>query len=319
MLDSKLQRLKDHFGITNPEDWSAVELAWVTSLDGIGHVTLEYLRLLLAARGLTLKNDRTPEYWQQHLKAARISHTLGNELISDDVDRGLICPFTILIDTAEQHPFTFQSFFGDADQQHRPLIISTESTALGRFPDSLGDYSLDCGLNRCHVERKSIQDAQSTILGWAKKGEDGGRRERFERELENLSNMEAGLVVVECSFADLIRLAPQTAYRSPQQNARTLFRSVLSYQQKYSVAWMFCDGRRLAEQYTFHWLRRWYENDAKVRKAEAKRLGQLVKGGRGKVGQGGAVTAMPAGASDFDVDISGDSGQAKLEADFAAL
>lgn len=311
MLDSKIQRLKDHFGITNPEDWQAVEPAWVLSLDGIGQVTLEYLRLLLAARGLTLKNDRTPEYWQQHLKSVRISHTLGNELVSDDVDRGIVCPFTVLVDTAEQHPFGFQGFTADADRGNRPWIVTTESVALGRFPDSLGDYSLDCGLNRCHVERKSMQDAHSTILGWAKKGEDGGRRERFEKELERLSEIEAGLVVVECDYFELIAKAPQYGVKTAAQNARTLMRSVLAWQQDYTVPWMFCSSRRLAEQVTFRWLMRWYEKDAARRKAEAKRLGQVVQGGKRIAGTVAAESQplLPA--------IEGGGGS--LAADLAAL
>jgi len=281
MLDSKIQSLKDHFGITHPEDWQAVTPAWILSQDGVGQVTLDYLRLLLAARGLTLKGDRTPEYWQAHLKDTRISHTLSNEellaeLGQDGGDRGVANPFTILIDTAEQHPFTFQGFRtdGGADKS-RPLIIATEPRALGRYPDSLGDYSLDTGIGRCHVERKSMADAHGTFLGWARKGEDAGRRDRFEQELDRLSNIEAGLIIVECSFADLVRLAPEYGRKSAAANARTLFRSVLAWQQDYAVAWQFCDGRRLAEQFVFRWLSRWHEKDQEARKAEEKRIKKL--------------------------------------------
>jgi|GEM_PF-887864 hypothetical protein len=281
MLDSKIQSLKDHFGITLPEDWQAVTPAWILSQDGVGQVTLDYLRLLLAARGLTLKGDRTPEYWQAHLKDARISHTLSNEellkeLGEDGGDRGVVNPFTIIIDTAEQFPFTFQGFRTDgAADKSRPLIIPTEFRALGRFPFSLGDYAPDCGIGRCHVERKSMQDAHGTFLGWARKGEDVGRRDRFEQELERLSEIEAGLVVVECSFADLVRLAPEYGYRSAAANAKTLFRSVLAWQQDYAVAWQFCDGRRLAEQFVFRWLSRWHEKDQEARKEEEKRIEKL--------------------------------------------
>lgn len=274
MLDSKLQSLKDHFGITHPEDWQAVKPEWILLQDGCGPVTLDYLRLLLAARGLTLKNDRTPEHWQAHLKDVRISHTLGNEEISLDVDRGVICPFTIIVDTAEQFPFTFQGI----KQDDRPLIINTESRALGRFPQSLGDYAPDNGIGRCHVERKSMQDAHATILGWAKKGEDVGRRERFEHELERLSEMEQGLVVVECSFPDLLNNAPEWGVRTKQQNARSLNRSILAWIQDYSVPWLFMDNRRLAERETFLWINRWWRKDLERRKEEEKRLAGLANG-----------------------------------------
>lgn len=277
MLDSKIQSLKDYFGVTHPEDWQAITPDMILRRDGIGQVTLDYLRLLLASRGLTLKGDRTPEYWQQHLKDVRISHTLANEPLLDDLgqgggDRGVLCPFVVLIDTAEQHPFSFQGMRSSDD---RPLIVNTEFRSLGRFPDSLGDYSLDTGVGRCHVERKSMEDAHGTFLGWTKKGEDVGRRDRFESELEKLSEMEAGLVIIECSFTDLIRLAPQYGRRSAQQNAKTLHRSIIAWNQDFAVNWLFCDGRRVAEQTTFQWLERWDRKDREERKREEKRLAKV--------------------------------------------
>ena len=38
--------------------------------------------------------------------------------------------------------------------------------SLGRYPHSLGDYSIDGFEGRVHVERKSLQDVQATVLGW---------------------------------------------------------------------------------------------------------------------------------------------------------
>lgn len=279
MLDSKLQKLKDHFGISTVHDWQSVRPEWVVSLDGVGPKTLAYLRLLLAQHGCTLKGDKTPEYWQQHQASARIVEVLGNELIDDDdgqpvaKDRGIVLPFTVLIDSAEQQPFTFQGLRSDANDGGRPLIVPFEFTSLGRHPESLGDYSLDSpigGRGRCHVERKSMEDAHATILGWARKGEDVGRRDRFERELQQLGEIEAGLVVVECSFTTMVAKAPQYGHRSAAQNAKTLFRSVLAWQQDYRVQWAFCDGRRLAEQMTFRWLKRWYDKGVEQRKEEVK-------------------------------------------------
>lgn len=287
MLDSKLQLLKDHFGISTVHDWQSVRPEWIVSLDGIGPKTLEYLRLMLAQHDVTLKDDGTPEYWRANRGAARIVEVLGNELIDDDdsdqpaaKDRGVICPFTVLIDSAEQSPFTFQTLRTDADQGNRPLIVPVKYQSLGRHPDSLGDYSLDStigGVGRCHVERKSMADAHSTFLGWARKGEDIGRRERFERELELLSEMEAGLVVVECSFTQLIAAAPQYGVRTAAQNAKALHRSVLSWMRKYRVQWIFADDRRMAEKSTFHWLRQWFEAGMEMRKAERKQAAKAER------------------------------------------
>ena len=51
----------------------------------------------------------------------------------------ITCPFTILIDSMEQHPFSFTGLFTDADQDNRPLIVNTQWQALGV---SNGDYSI---------------------------------------------------------------------------------------------------------------------------------------------------------------------------------
>ena len=165
----------------------------------------------------------------------------------------ITCPFVILIDTAEGIPFTFQNLKADADQGHKPIVVTTEFTCLGRHPNSMGDYSIAGFIGQVGIERKSMEDAQSTILGW------DGRRDRFECELENLAKMEAGLVVVECSFEQLIQEAPEYGQRTKSANAKSLMRSVLAFQQDYKVPWLFAGGRRLAEISTFRFLQRFHE------------------------------------------------------------
>ena len=166
--------------------------------------------------------------------------------------------FTILVDTAEQAPFTFQNLRADADRKYVRTVPDIEYRCLGRHPNSLGDYSLAGGLGRCHIERKSMEDCQSTILGF-----NDGHRERFECELGNLSQVECAMVLVECSLADLLKNAPQYGKKTAQQNAKTLFRSILAYQQDYRVPWLFCDGRGLAEQSAYWFLHRWWEKNLK--------------------------------------------------------
>lgn len=174
------------------------------------------------------------------------------------------CPFLVLIDSAEQHAFAFENMHADAARDHARLEVRTKWQALGRYPDSLGDYSLEGGLGRCHVERKSMEDAHGTFLGW------GGRRERFERELLNLSQIECGLVVVECSLAELINRAPQWGTKTAAENAKSLHRSILAWQQDYRVPWSFCDSRRLAEITTFRWLERWWKKQREAERAAKK-------------------------------------------------
>ena len=167
--------------------------------------------------------------------------------------------FTIIIDTAEQFPFPFTNIRHDADKDYQPASVPIIYQSLGRHPNSLGDYSLVGGIGRCHIERKSMEDCQSTILGF-----NDGHRARFESELTNLSKIESPLVLVECSLEDLLKNAPQYGKKTPQHNAKILFRSILAYQQDCKVPWLFCDGRGLAEQAAYWFLHRWWEKNLKV-------------------------------------------------------
>ena len=251
VLDSKIRLCKEHFGIITPEDWQDVRPEWILGLDGIGPVTLEHIRLYLAARNLALKDDNTPEYWREHLSRVKIGHQMGDE-DSAGGDAAIICPFTVMIDSAETLPFTFQGLTADADQGHRPLIVPTQWGSLGRFPDSYGDYSVAGHVGRVGIERKSMDDAHGTILGF------DGRRQRFEKELSNLANIDAAMVVIECTLGQLVNSAPSWGKRTAAQNKKTLFRSVVAFQHEYGVPWLFCDSRRMAEVAAFRFLERYH-------------------------------------------------------------
>ena len=129
--------------------------------------------------------------------------------------------YTIIVDTAEQPCFTFQSIKSDADKKYVKTVPAIEHRCLGRHPNSLGDYSVVGGVGFCHIERKSMDDCQSTILGF-----NDGHRERFESELRNLSMVDCALVLVECSLGDLLKHSPEYGKKTAQQNAKTLFRSM---------------------------------------------------------------------------------------------
>jgi len=178
--------------------------------------------------------------------------------------------WTIVVDSAESQPFTFQNLHADADQQNRPLIVPTAWQSLGRHPHSKGDYSILGMTDRVGVERKSMDDAWGTVLGWESdyqtQRELPGRRQRFEKELENLAKLEASMVVVEATFNDCLRLIPQWGKKDTKTNAKIFLRSVLAYMQDYKVPWLFCDGRRLAEVATFRFLERFWRKDLERRK-----------------------------------------------------
>ena len=184
-------------------------------------------------------------------------------------------PFVVLIDTAEGQPFTFQGLKADADRNYSPLVVPRISTSLGRYPNSLGDYSVEGLYGRVHVERKSMEDAWSTILGWETEYEGSrglvGHRARFESELENLANIEAGVVVVEATIDQCLDLMPARGKKTVDENRKIFFRSLISFQQRFRVNWAWLSSRRAAEVYTFRWMERFWEKlPAKERKAIIK-------------------------------------------------
>jgi ERCC4-type nuclease len=132
-------------------------------------------------------------------------------------------PFTIAIDTREQHPFDFAG--------HR-----TERATL-----RTGDYSI-LGMEKlvC-VERKSKVD----LFGSVTRG-----RERFERELGRMKRMPRACIVVECSM-DEVRKGIDTSKVQPLQVINT----AIAWAGRYRIPWFFLHDRAEAEQVTLDFLR----------------------------------------------------------------
>lgn len=193
-----------------------------------------------------------------------------------------ICPFKILIDSAEQQPFSFRGIYDDGfytdifgDKKRRELIVQTDGPrpglSLGRHPDSLGDYSVEGFVGRIGVERKSMADLQGTLLGFDKRGtEDTNRRDRFKCELQNLARIEAALLVIECDFNDVIANAPEWGKKTKAENAKTLCRTIFSWQRQIKVNWLFAGGRRMAEVATFRFLEGFVREQVKEEKQQQK-------------------------------------------------
>jgi hypothetical protein len=257
VLDSKIIKVKQHFGITSESDWEKVRPEWILKLDGIGPATLEHVRIYLAARNLTLLDDGTPEMWKQKIGEAKIGAIMGETDIAET------CPFTVIIDAQEKHPFTFEDITG---ANGVPMIVPTQWKSLGA---AHGDYSIVGHEGHVHIERKSLEDAHSTILGW------GERRERFKTELENLAAIDVAAVILETSLDELVATAPQWGKRSAQENSKTLFRQVLAWQQDYRVPWIFAGSRQLAEHATFRVLERYWRKRKEADKAAERRSAEL--------------------------------------------
>lgn len=190
------------------------------------------------------------------------------EPIARTPDGNPVCPFTILVDTAEGCPFTFESVFPPEGKYKTrkhpnklPWWVETRRQSLGRFPNSLGDYSVVGLEGIAHIERKSPEDLQSTLLGWA-----DDRRERFESELKNLSAIDHPAVVVEASLLTVIATAEPRGTRTKSTVQKQIFSSVLALQQDYpKVAWLFCDTRPFAEIATFRWFERIWNTRERLR------------------------------------------------------
>lgn len=169
----------------------------------------------------------------------------------------IVVPYTILIDSQEQHPFTFRGMRSDSKQKSLPLVIPTKTIYLGI---GKGDYSANFCLERLHIERKSADDIYGTALGFGSNGDaDRSRRERFEAELEWLSKLEFSAVVVESPLDELLSNPPQ--YGTSKYKSKTLFRSILAFQMYWpNVQWVF-GSRRLVEIWTFRVINRLWEKE----------------------------------------------------------
>jgi hypothetical protein len=196
------------------------------------------------------------------------------------------CPFTVLIDTAEGNPWTFQGLTADADQGGAPFFVPYLFECLGRHPHSTGDYSIQGLKGVVGIERKSMEDAWGTTLGWdteyhVERGING-RRERFKRELENLAAMRSGIVIIEAPLAQCVKYMPgcdgddypwlakdgeivghnevrgkHTVY----ENQKIFLRSIVSWQDRYKGAnWFFCADRREAEIIAFRFLEKAWQH-----------------------------------------------------------
>ena len=148
----------------------------------------------------------------------------------------------IIIDTREQHPFTFEG------QQDVEVVSGSLIT---------GDYFLAGLTDRVALERKSLADLVGCLTG--------GGRERFERELNRGRALDYFAVVIEAGFSELT--AKQ--YRS-NLNPHAAAQSIIAFQVRHGVPFLWAGSRRAAEYLTYWTL-------AKYQKEAAKRYESIVK------------------------------------------
>jgi hypothetical protein len=236
-IDHRIAIARDHFKITSPDDWCEIRPHWIRTLHGCGPRTVDMIRLYLAARGLTLKDDATPGFWQQHLQTA----TIGGQVSL--VDNAITEDFTILIDSGEQQPFTFQGF----TEGQRPLLVPYQWQALGK---AHGDYSVAGCEGYVHIERKSCEDAIGTFLSH------GDRGDNWLDTMSFLAEIPMGAIVIEATMGQCVASIQSRGKRSVTALRSEFQGSVLSWSSEFCVPFWFMDTRRIAERWTYKILKR---------------------------------------------------------------
>lgn len=147
-------------------------------------------------------------------------------------------PYTILVDTREQNPFEFTDI---RDTDGQPIYVYQDRVGL-----KSGDYSLLGMENQIAIERKSHIDFLGSI---------GQGRDRFQREIERLNEMECAAVAIEVGWRDLM-----VGHINSQINPMTISRTIVSWSIRYPrVHWWLCENRRHAELMTFRLLDRFWK------------------------------------------------------------
>ena len=162
-----------------------------------------------------------------------------------------ISPFTIVIDTREQRPYTFEAVPADAAEipldefavrgEAAPhyLRVATVTEKL-----DAGDYSAQGFESRVAIERKSKADFFGTL---------GQGRTRFEAELTRLAGYTFAAILVEAEWSEILTDPPEHS----RMSSRSIVRSVLAWQQRYPrIHWHFWPGRDVAEVVCYRMLDR---------------------------------------------------------------
>ena len=161
-------------------------------------------------------------------------------------DKPLLNPFTVIVDSREQAPYTFHGLTADARYSHRPLTVPRAFSALRS-----GDYSIAGAEHLVAIERKSLPDLYSTL---------GHGRERFEREHERLAGLDFAAVVIEATWEEILAAPPPRSALLP----KTVIRTAMAWSMRYGVHWWAIGGRRMTEVATFRLLEQWWRRWRKL-------------------------------------------------------
>lgn len=198
-------------------------------------------------------NGRAAKEVCSNKKCATMSRWVSKEELSS-IQFPIDTEFTILIDSREIDPFTFEGLEANADQGRCPLIVKTKKAGL-----AVGDYSI-LENQQIIIERKSKEDLFQSVT----------KRDNFEDRLERMDAYYAfAAVVIESEESDIRENPPPFT----EMTSKSVLRSIMAWRQRYvNVHWIFCADRVVAEATTFRMLERFYL-DAKFEKLSYFQLG----------------------------------------------
>lgn len=177
----------------------------------------------------------------------------------------VMCPFTVVIDTSEQAPWslrgisddaedfetepltpwTFEGMTANADKQYAPLVVNIVEKSL-----ETGDVSILGFEKYFTIERKSLSDAFSTFTN---------DRDRWERELDRMRKMPHCHVVIEAGW-DAVSAGPMKV--GGANIGKAVMRSIFAWSVRYPhVHWWAMPSREMAEATAFRLLEKFWEED----------------------------------------------------------
>lgn len=155
-----------------------------------------------------------------------------------------VLPFRVVVDTREQAPFHFTNI----DNLIVPL---TTNKAL-----ESGDYSIEGLEALVSIERKSVGDFCGSITS---------DRDRFQREMRRLADLDYAAVVIEGSWPEF-----QSDARRSRVTTATIQGTMIAWSMDYGVHFFPCMSRRHAEVMTLRILQRyWKKHQAELEAMKA--------------------------------------------------
>ena len=122
-----------------------------------------------------------------------------------------------------------------------------------------GDYVVDRtgglaseGPDCATIERKTLADLYKTA---------SHDRQRFEKELERMRVFGFRAIMIEAEWFQILQPNDHLEHET-RMNPKSMFASLIAWQQRFGVHIITAPGRELAERFTFRILERWFRDSA---------------------------------------------------------